>query len=135
MEIDFCPRWVLTKFGVPLEHQHHIALLVSAALSLVLVPLLVHVPHYCLTREILGISCPGCGVSRSLVSILRLDPVGAWAANPAGIGVAFILAFQVLVRPLALVGPVCGGLISRFSRCLSTTVVGGLFLVWIFRVV
>ena len=36
-------------------------------------------PFYRLT----GLLCPGCGVSRLCIALLRGDWAGAWAANPA----------------------------------------------------
>lgn len=36
----------------------------------------------CPIRYLTGISCPGCGMSRAWLSLLRLDPAGAWAYHP-----------------------------------------------------
>lgn len=37
----------------------------------------------CVFRLITGLQCPGCGVSRMCLSLLRLDFHAAWRANPA----------------------------------------------------
>ena len=37
----------------------------------------------CVFRLITGLECPGCGVSRMCLSLMRLDFAGAWHANPA----------------------------------------------------
>lgn len=37
----------------------------------------------CLFRLATGLQCPGCGVSRMCLALLRLDLAGAWQANPA----------------------------------------------------
>ncbi len=37
----------------------------------------------CMFRLITGIECPGCGVSRMCLALLRLDFSAAWEANPA----------------------------------------------------
>ena len=47
-------------------------------------------PFYLFT----GLQCPGCGVSRLCLSLLRLDFAGAWAANPA---ILLLLPFGVLL--------------------------------------
>ena len=36
----------------------------------------------CPFRKLTGFLCPGCGVSRLCLCLLRLDFSGAWAANP-----------------------------------------------------
>lgn len=35
----------------------------------------------CVFHEVTGLDCPGCGVSRMLVSLLRLDFAAAWGYN------------------------------------------------------
>ncbi len=47
----------------------------------------------CLIRNITGHECPGCGMTRALVSLSRLDAVGAWHYNRAVVVVAPILAY------------------------------------------
>lgn len=37
----------------------------------------------CVFRLVTGLQCPGCGVSRMCLALLRLDFASAWAANPA----------------------------------------------------
>ena len=37
----------------------------------------------CVFRVITGLECPGCGVSRMCLSLLRLDFGAAWSSNPA----------------------------------------------------
>ena len=37
----------------------------------------------CVFRLITGLQCPGCGVSRMCMALLRLDFMAAWQANPA----------------------------------------------------
>ena len=36
----------------------------------------------CPFHALTGLECPGCGVTRMCLSLLRLDWAGAWAANP-----------------------------------------------------
>lgn len=135
MEIDICPRWVLAKLGISEQRQQHVALFASASLGLPLLFLAIHIPHLCLMRTVLGIPCPGCGVCHSIIAILRFDPVRAWAANPAGVGVALSLCFQLVARPIAIMAPRAGDLVSQSSRHISNVALGGLLLVWILRVI
>lgn len=135
MEIDICPRWVLARFCIPERNQHHVALLVSTLLTLMLIPLVNHIPHFCLMQKVLGIACPGCGVSHSVMAILRLNPDVAWQANPAGVAVALAFCFQLLARPIAIVLPQTGDVVSHASRYISNGALAGLLLVWISRLI
>ncbi len=134
MEIDICPRWILARLGVPERSQHHVALLVSTLFALLAIPIMARIPHICLMRKVLGIACPGCGISHSLTAILRLNPVAAWEANPAGLGVASVFCFQLVARPVAIAAPGTADFVSRMSRHISTVTLGCLLLVWISRV-
>ena len=134
MEIDFCPRWILTKLRIPERSQHHFAILISTLIILLLVPLVPHVPHFCLVKKFLGIPCPGCGISHSVMATLRLDMAKAWFANPAGISVALLFAFQIVARPVAIVQPRAAGLVSSISQYGSNFSVVLLFAVWAYRV-
>ena len=134
MEIDICPRWVLVKLGISEQHQHHVALFASALLALPLFLLAIHIPHFCLMRAVLGIPCPGCGISHSIMAVLHLDPARAWAANPAGVGVALAFCFQLVARPIAIMAPRASDLVSQASRNISNMALGGLLFVWVSRV-
>jgi hypothetical protein len=135
MEIDICPRWVLTRLRISVRSQHHVALLVSTLLTLALLPLAIYIPHFCLMQKALGIPCPGCGISHSVIAFLQLKPVIAWQANPAGVGVASVFCFQLLARPIAITAPRTGVVVSQLSRYLSNMALGSLLLVWASKLV
>ena len=45
----------------------------------------VHLTHLsvpCLFHMVTGLQCPGCGVSRMCLALMRLDIASAWQANP-----------------------------------------------------
>lgn len=44
---------------------------------------LTHLSIPCPFHAITGLQCPGCGVTRMCLALLRLDVSGAWKANPA----------------------------------------------------
>jgi hypothetical protein len=134
MEIDICPVWILAKLRVPEPSQAHVALLLSTLLALLSIPIIARIPHICLMRTVLGIPCPGCGVSHSIMAILRLNPAMAWRANPAGIAVASVFCFQLVARPVAIAAPATGNFVSRVSRNISNVALACLLLVWISRV-
>lgn len=135
MELDVCPRWVLECLGIDGRIQHHISVFLSSILALAFVPLVRYIPHFCLMQKLFGVPCPGCGVCHSIMSILHLNPAAAWHANPAGLGVALGLLFQVVAQPIAFTAPRTGEFVCRTSRCLSNGAVASLMLVWIFRLI
>jgi hypothetical protein len=135
MEIDICPRWVLARLRVPQQTQHHVALLVSTLLTLAVLPLVTHIPHFCLMQKVLGIPCPGCGISHSVMALLRLKFGTAWQSNPAGVGVASVFCFQLVARPIAITAPRTGVLVSQVSRHMSNVALGSLLLVWVSRLI
>ncbi len=134
MEINYFPRWILTKLHVPERSQHHFAVLISTLLILLFVPMIPHVPHFCLMKKFLGIPCPGCGISHSLMGAFRFDLAKAWGANPAGIAIALLFCYQMVARPVAIALPRSAELVSSISRYGSNFSVIVLFLVWIYRV-
>ena len=134
MEIDFCPRWILAKLRVPERSQRHVAVLISTLAALLLVPIIPHIPHFCLMKKLLGIPCPGCGISHSLMAAFRFDLAKAWFANPSGIGIALLFCFQIVARPFAIALPQSAAVVSSISRYGSNFTVILLFLVWTYRV-
>ena len=134
MEINFCPRWILTRLRVPERSQHHLAILISTLVVFLLVPIIPHVPHFCLMKKLLGIPCPGCGISHSLMSVFRFDLAKAWFFNPAGIAVALLFCYQIVARPVAIALPRAAVVVSSISRCASNFSVVLLFVVWAYRV-
>jgi hypothetical protein len=135
MEINFCPRWILTKLHIPERSQYHLAILISTLLVLLCVPLIPHVPHFCLMKKLLGIPCPGCGISHSLMSAFRFDLAKAWVFNPAGIAVALLFCYHIVARPVAIALPRAAAVVASISRYGSNITVVLLFLVWSYRVV
>ncbi len=62
----------------------------------------VAVPGLCHSRELLGIPCPGCGLTRCFVSLAHGQLVRAWQFNPAGILLFAFLVFQIPYRVVQL---------------------------------
>ncbi len=80
-------------------------LLLGGILAVYFVLSLFEIPT-CPMKVFLGIPCPGCGVSRALMSVLRLDFAAAFEFNPlwpAVIVTAILLAvFWIKEKTLAL---------------------------------
>jgi hypothetical protein len=134
MEINFCPRWILTRLRIPERSKHHLEMLISTSLVLLFVPMIPHVPHFCLMKKLFGIPCPGCGISHSLMAAFRFDLAKAWFFNPAGIAVALFFCYQIVARPVAIALPRAAAVVSSISRYGSNFTMVLLFVVWAYRV-
>ena len=49
----------------------------------------------CITKKIIGIDCPGCGLQRSLISILNGDFATAFTAYPPIYAILLLLSFFI----------------------------------------
>jgi hypothetical protein len=65
-------------------------------------------PELCSFRRMLGIDCPGCGLTRSFIAQARGEFALAWHFNPAGILLFPFLAFQIPYQALQLWRLRCG---------------------------
>ncbi len=59
-------------------------------------------PELCHMRRFTGLDCPGCGLTRSFISLGHGDVVAAWQFNPAGILLFGLLVAQLPYRSLQL---------------------------------
>jgi hypothetical protein len=134
MEITFIPPWILSCLSMDEERQLHFNCALSALLIVVTLPLLSVIPHICLAQTLLGIPCPGCGITHALTAMARLDLRLSWNSNPAGMALALLFIFQLVVRPLALFIPETSRTVGRAGRWLSTATGIALMAVWIERV-
>ena len=59
-------------------------------------------PGICTFRRVVGINCPGCGMTRSFISIAHGQWASAWDFNPVGFLFFPVVAFQIPYRILQL---------------------------------
>ncbi len=62
----------------------------------------VSLPGICLSQRLFGVSCPGCGLTRSFVALAHGEIARAWTFNPAGLLWFAALAWQVPYRAVQL---------------------------------
>jgi hypothetical protein len=59
-------------------------------------------PGTCTFRRVTGIPCPGCGLTRSFISIAHGRLADAWRYNAAGLLFFAVVAFQIPYRILQI---------------------------------
>ena len=133
MEIAFFPRWVFG--GMEEDKRRHLNYCFSAIVFVIVLPCLRFIPHVCLLRWMVGIPCPGCGITTALLALCRLDFLRAIQANAAALPIALLLVFQITIRPLALcLSAHCSGnWIDQGSRIISLCASFSLGVVWIMK--
>lgn len=142
MEISVIPRPVIGRLAAADEDRVHLNILLSNALLLAWLglagrrPALTgRLPHACLFRKLLGIPCPGCGVTGSLLAMSRGDPAASLRHNPAGVLVFAFIVLQLPLRALALYRKDLGGAVEAVSSRSGRMVLAGLVLIWAIRLV
>lgn len=64
----------------------------------------IELPETCMSRRVLGISCPGCGLTRSFVAVAGGDLKRALSQNPMGPIVFLLVVLQVPYRLIEYAG-------------------------------
>ncbi|HEX5447126.1 MAG TPA: DUF2752 domain-containing protein, partial [Pirellulales bacterium] len=86
-------------------------------------------PHLCMSRSLLGRTCPGCGLTRSFVYLAHGDWQAAWRVHRLGWLVAALVLFQLPYRTWMLIRR-CNGLPTRLVQCYAAAVVALLVFNW-----
>lgn len=61
-------------------------------------------PHLCMSRSMFGVTCPGCGLTRSFVHLAHGDWQASWRAHRLGWLMAAVVLFQLPYRAWMLAG-------------------------------
>ena len=133
----YCPALVKSN------KIHHATFLLLASLALflaltlevrghqrVVIPYVdMPVPTLCTYKRLLGHDCPGCGLTRSFISLGNGQVAAAWSYNPAGLVLFAVVVFQVPYRTIQIWRLSHGKLELRWSR--STWILWSLVVVLI----
>jgi hypothetical protein len=92
-------------------------------------------PETCASRTWLGVKCPGCGLTRSIIHLAEGDWRASWHAHRLGILMGLVIAFQVPYRLLALRRPERPLLAVRSQVILGFALIALLFANWLAEVV
>lgn len=96
-------------------------------------------PQMCVSRTMLGVPCPGCGMTRSFAALIRGDLLSAVILNPMGPILFLACLFQAPYRIIEYTGVWDRSpLWNRFRRGLMAStwiIVAGLTVVWMARLI
>ncbi|MEW6139643.1 MAG: DUF2752 domain-containing protein [Thermodesulfobacteriota bacterium] len=94
-------------------------------------------PDTCLSRTIFGLTCPGCGLTRSFVHAARGEFRQSWQCNPLGPALFAVCLLQIPYRIIEYTGLSEGWRIwSRGKEYLGAVIwvlVAGLIGSWVIR--
>jgi hypothetical protein len=94
-------------------------------------------PDVCMSRRMVGLDCPGCGMTRSFINISSGNLSRAFAFHPLGIVIYAIVAFQIPFR-LTQIARIFSGraplLLPHWEKLLWV-LAAAMLLFWVFRLV
>lgn len=82
----------------------------------------------CVFHEITGLQCPGCGITRLCISLLRLDISAAWRANP--VLLLSLPVFAILFVRFAVRYVKTGSVRNTKAEGIVCWILVAIFLVW-----
>jgi len=137
MDIALIPRILLDRFGMDPEKSIHLNVLLSslilvniAAFSKHLTYVLTYFQNVCVFKVMLGIPCPGCGVTRSILAFSTGNVAQAFAYNLAGPILLGTFVFQIPLRLMAIFGLLETNYVMKVTKILTSTVLVVLFVNW-----
>lgn len=92
-------------------------------------------PPSCAARSLLGIRCPGCGLTRSFIHLAEGDWRASWRSHRLGWLMAALVVFQVPYRLLALRRPDRPLIPGRWRAAVAGALIALLIANWLADVV
>jgi len=92
-------------------------------------------PPSCASRSLLGIKCPGCGLTRSFIHLADTDWRTSWRCHRLGGLLAAVVIFQIPYRLLAMRRPGRPLIAARWQVVLGAALIALLIANWLVDVV
>lgn len=140
MEILILPSFLIRKICINESKRIHLNILISSCIVLIVIfsllktKVFTYIPHICLFQHFFNILCPGCGILRSLHSLINLKIVSSINYNPVGILLFVFIVSQIPLRITALINPISEYKINKFSHSISLLLISILLIVWLIRI-
>jgi hypothetical protein len=91
-------------------------------------------PQTCASRALLGLRCPGCGLTRSIIHLADGDWPASWHDHRLGGLLAVVIALQIPYRLYALCKPERPPIAIRWQLILGYVLIALLFGNWLLDV-
>ncbi len=92
-------------------------------------------PESCTSRTWLGVKCPGCGLTRSIIHLAEGDWRASWQSHRLGILMGVVIAFQIPYRLLSLRWPEHPLIAPRWQHIFGYALIALLFANWLVEAV
>ncbi len=92
-------------------------------------------PHGCMSRNLFGLNCPGCGLTRSIIHLAEGDWRASWRNHRLGGIMAAVIVFQIPYRLLALRRPDRPVIPTRWLVLSGYLLIAMLFGNWLLEVI
>jgi len=111
MEIAIVPKFILTHITRESDKQYDYNVLITNFLLLLLgvawgngwLPDFQSIPHSCLTSDLIGVHCPGCGITTASREVLQGNFLKGAAINMASPLLIFFISMQIPLRLLNII--------------------------------
>jgi Protein of unknown function (DUF2752) len=91
-------------------------------------------PQACMSRVLLGVRCPGCGLTRSIIHLAHGEWRASWHDHRLGGLLGIVIALQIPYRLYALRRPEHPLLSTRWQAALGCALIGLLLANWLWDV-
>lgn len=95
----------------------------------------IRLPAFCLFREITGLPCPGCGVTRSVLDLVCGRVHASWQENPAGGPVIIFFAASAILATAEARGILSAMVAARIRLTADRALAVALLAVWVARLI
>lgn len=139
LDVILLPQRVLKCLRIPDGVEHHVNVLLSSALIALLfltgwaMRLAEMVPHWCIFQKVLGVPCPGCGMTRALHCMAAGELAASVRMHPCGALLVAALVTQTIVRFALIRGWISGGAAHQWIKHIGNSFVAALMGWWVWR--
>lgn len=75
------------------RHKNIVLTLMVAVYFVIILPLMYYFKIPCVFRHFLGLYCPGCGMTRAILSVIHFDFISAFYYNPLVIALPYVAVY------------------------------------------